>query len=78
MNDLIYYKGTPQEYAMLNCKQPIQYAKKASKPKVKKYSLYYGGKPILSNKDYDKCVAKREDLKRTQAFNYSLQKFEIK
>jgi hypothetical protein len=78
MNDLIYYKGTPQEYAMLNCKQPIQYAKKASKPKVKKYSLYYGGKPILSNKDYDKCVAKREYLKITQAFNYSLQKFKIK
>jgi len=78
MNDLIYYKGSAHEYALLNCKQPIQYAKKVSKPKVKKYSLYYGGKPILSNKPYDKCVAKREDLKRTQAFNYSLQKFEIK
>jgi hypothetical protein len=77
MNDLIEYKGTPQEYAMLNSKQPIQYAK-SSKPKVKKYSLYYGGKVELRNKDYDKCVAKREDLKRTQAFNYSLQKFEIK
>jgi hypothetical protein len=77
MNDLIEYKGTPQEYAMLNSKQPIQYSK-SSKPKVKKYCLYYGGKRILSNKPYDKCVAKREDLKRTQAFNYSLQKFEIK
>ena len=78
MNDLIEYKGTSHEYAMLNSKQPIQYAKKASKPKIKKYSLYYGGKSILINKDYDKCVAKREDLKRTQAFNYSLQKFETK
>ena len=78
MNDLIEYKGTPQEYAMLNSKQPIQYAKKVSKPKVKKYSLYYGGKPILSNKDYDICVAKETHLKRTEARNYSLQKFEIK
>ena len=77
MNDLIEYKGTPQEYAMLNSKQPIQYSK-SSKPKVKKYSLYYGGKPILSNKDYDICVAKETHLKRTEARNYSLQKFEIK
>jgi hypothetical protein len=80
MDKPIEYEGTPEEWKKLNSRfQLPQYstAKRKRVPYEKRYRLTYGNQTILPSASFDKCIARKEFLLRTEKLNYSLQQFKI-
>jgi hypothetical protein len=79
MEDFVEYKGTPEEWRKLNSKHVPAYStgKRKRKPFQKLYRLTYGNETIVPSATFEKCVARREQLKNQNPNNYKLQTFKI-
>ena len=79
MEDFIEYQGTPEEWRKINSKHVPHYStgKRKRKPFQKLYRLTYGNETIVPSATFEKCVARREQLKNQNPNNYKLQTFKI-
>jgi hypothetical protein len=79
MEDFIEYQGSPEEWRKINSKHVPHYstAKRKRKPFQKLYRLTYGNETIVPSATFEKCVARREQLKNQNPNNYKLQTFKI-
>jgi hypothetical protein len=77
MEKPIEYDGTPEEWRKLNSKHVPAYSTGKRKPFQKLYRLTYGNETIVPSATFEKCVARREQLKNQNPNNYLLQQFKI-